>query len=170
MNRRLACWLLALYPSAWRGRYGPEVASLNEELIALGETSRLRAGLNLVTGAAIERQRALARSPRAALTLAAAAVLIAAGITFAVVHTAPGPASASAVTLNCFVAKPAAPAGGLRRAQDGPAGQNRPVDHGRPRHRPACPGGQLRWVHHGPARTQLAAQPLRRFSRSAATP
>jgi protein-S-isoprenylcysteine O-methyltransferase Ste14 len=86
MNRRLVRWLLALYPRAWRDRYGPEVASLTGELISAGEATPLRAGLNLIAGAAIERERALARSRRAVLASAAAAITAAAGIALAVTH------------------------------------------------------------------------------------
>ncbi len=59
--------LVALYPRAWRERYGGEVGDLADELISEGQTTRLRAGLELVEGAAIEHGRALARSPAAAL-------------------------------------------------------------------------------------------------------
>src|ERR1035438_4900865 len=89
MNRRLAYWLLALYPRAWRDQYGPEVASLSGELISAGETTPLRAGLNLIAGAAIERERALARSRRAVLASAAAVITAAAGIALAVRHAQP---------------------------------------------------------------------------------
>jgi hypothetical protein len=47
--------LVALYPRAWRDRYGAEVAGLAEELIREGRTTPLRAGLDLAGGAAIER-------------------------------------------------------------------------------------------------------------------
>ncbi len=60
MNRRLVRRLLRLYPRAWRERYGSELASLADELISAGETTPLRAGLNLFAGAAVERWRALA--------------------------------------------------------------------------------------------------------------
>ncbi len=76
MSKRMTRWLLALYPRAWRDRYGAEVTSLTEELIRAGETTPLPAGLNLVAGAAVERARALAAS-RTALTLSSAAVIVA---------------------------------------------------------------------------------------------
>ena len=50
--------LVALYPRAWRERYGVEVGDLTDELISGGQTTRLRAGLELVEGAAIEHGRA----------------------------------------------------------------------------------------------------------------
>jgi protein-S-isoprenylcysteine O-methyltransferase Ste14 len=56
VNRRL----LALYPRGWRERYGSEVASLTDELISAGETTTLRAALDLIGGAVIERRRVLA--------------------------------------------------------------------------------------------------------------
>jgi protein-S-isoprenylcysteine O-methyltransferase Ste14 len=68
MSRRMR-WLLALYPRAWRDRYGREVADLTEELIRAGDTAPLRAGLGLAAAAAVERGRALSRP--AVLTAAA---------------------------------------------------------------------------------------------------
>jgi protein-S-isoprenylcysteine O-methyltransferase Ste14 len=59
-SRRMR-WLLALYPRAWRDRYGQEVAGLTEELIRAGDTTPLRAGLDLAAAAAAERARALSR-------------------------------------------------------------------------------------------------------------
>jgi protein-S-isoprenylcysteine O-methyltransferase Ste14 len=76
MSRRLR-WLLALYPRAWRDRYGREVADLTEELIRAGDTTPLRAGLELAAAAAVERGRALSRP--AAPATAAAAITAAAG-------------------------------------------------------------------------------------------
>lgn len=84
MNRRLVRWLLALYPRAWRERYGPEVASLTGELISTGETTPLQAGLNLAGGAAIERARALARP--AVLATATVAITATAAIALAVMY------------------------------------------------------------------------------------
>ena len=53
MNGRLVRRLVALYPRAWRDRYGEEVAGLTGELISTGQTTRMRAGLDLARGAAI---------------------------------------------------------------------------------------------------------------------
>jgi len=78
MSRRMR-WLLALYPRAWRDRYGREVADLTEELIRAGDTTPLRAALELAAAAAVERGRALSRP--AAPTTAAAAITVAAGTT-----------------------------------------------------------------------------------------
>lgn len=44
---------LALYPRAWRARYGAEVAGLVDELVCAGDTTAGRARLDLVAGAAI---------------------------------------------------------------------------------------------------------------------
>jgi hypothetical protein len=71
MNRRLSRWLLALYPRAWRDRYGPEVSSLTDELIDAGETTPMRAGFDLTFSAVSERGRALSR-PRKVLATAMA--------------------------------------------------------------------------------------------------
>ena len=75
--------LVALYPRAWRERYGGEVGDLTDELISEGQTTRLRAGLGLVEGAAVEHGRALIRSPAAGLG-GVAAVTAAAGVGLAV--------------------------------------------------------------------------------------
>ncbi|HMD24417.1 MAG TPA: hypothetical protein VKH61_09985, partial [Streptosporangiaceae bacterium] len=75
--------LVALYPRAWRERYGGEVADLTDELISEGRTTRLRAGLELVEGAVVEHGRVLARSPAAALG-GVAALTAGAGIGLAV--------------------------------------------------------------------------------------
>ena len=58
MNRRL----LALYPLPWRERYGDELAELSDDLIAAGETTPLRASLDVIAEAARERGRAAVRS------------------------------------------------------------------------------------------------------------
>lgn len=77
--------LVALYPRGWRGRYGAEVAGLTRELVAAGQMSRLRAGLDLVAGAAAEWRRLAVRQVN--LVPAAAAV---AGVTLVVRATAGG--------------------------------------------------------------------------------
>ena len=84
--------LVALYPRAWRDRYGGEVADLTDELISEGRTTRRRAGLELVQGAAVEHGRALARSPAAGLG-AAAAIIAGAGIGLAVTRARDGGAA-----------------------------------------------------------------------------
>jgi len=71
--------LVALYPRAWRERYGSEVGDLTDELISAGQATRLRAGLDLAGGAAVEHGRALTRSPAAGLGCGAA-IIAAAGI------------------------------------------------------------------------------------------
>ena len=74
MSRRTR-WLLALYPRAWRDRYGREVADLTEELIRAGDTTPLRAGLDLAATATVERARALSRPAAAAAGTARASTL-----------------------------------------------------------------------------------------------
>ena len=84
MTRRLVRWPLALYPRSWRNRYGAEVADLTDELIATGETTALRAGLNLMVGAAIEQRRAAAASAGAVLVSGVLTAIAAAGIVLGV--------------------------------------------------------------------------------------
>lgn len=84
MSRRLVRWPLALYPRAWRNRYGAEVAELTDELVGGGETTALRAALNLIAGAAVERRRTLIASAGAALASVAAAAITATGVVLAV--------------------------------------------------------------------------------------
>jgi hypothetical protein len=79
MNRHLLRALLALYPRAWRGRYGAELASLTGELISAGEITPLSAVFNLAGGAALERGRVLAGSRRAAVATALVAIMAVAG-------------------------------------------------------------------------------------------
>jgi hypothetical protein len=66
MNGHLMRVLLALYPRAFRDRYGAELASLTDDLIGAGELSPLLAVFNLVWGAALEWGRVLFYSRRAA--------------------------------------------------------------------------------------------------------
>jgi protein-S-isoprenylcysteine O-methyltransferase Ste14 len=97
VNRRL----LVLYPRGWRDRYGAEVADLADELIAAGETTRLRSALGLFGGAAAERWRVA--TSRAVLVPAAAAAVAAAGIALAVSRTLHG----APATRPYFVTHPA---------------------------------------------------------------
>jgi hypothetical protein len=76
MNRRLSRWLLALYPRRFRDRYGAEVSNLTDELIETGQTTPLRAGLDLTFSAVGERGRALSR-PRRVLAAAMAFAMVA---------------------------------------------------------------------------------------------
>jgi protein-S-isoprenylcysteine O-methyltransferase Ste14 len=66
--------VLRLYPRAWRERYGAEMGQLVADLVAAGETTRTRSGLNLLAGAAVAWWRILAR--RAVLSHVAAVVTI----------------------------------------------------------------------------------------------
>jgi hypothetical protein len=77
--------LVALYPRGWRERYGAEVAGLTRELVAAGQVSRLRAGLDLVSGAAGEWRRLAVRQVNLAPAAAAAV-----GVTLVVRATAGG--------------------------------------------------------------------------------
>ena len=95
MNRRLTRLLLALYPRAWRDRYGAEVVRLTEELIAAGETTPAEGAFNLAAAAVIERGRSLAESRRAAAAMALAALMAVAGSFYATSH-ARTPAAVSA--------------------------------------------------------------------------
>lgn len=101
MNRHVLRGLLALYPRAWRDRYGPEVASLTDELIAAGETTPLQGALDLLAGALAERGRALAESRSVALAMTVAAIVAVAASVFATSRA--GPAPTSAISLKCVV-------------------------------------------------------------------
>jgi protein-S-isoprenylcysteine O-methyltransferase Ste14 len=84
VNRRL----LTLYPRNWRERYGSEVADLADELIAAGDTTPLRAALDLFAGAAAERWRVI--TSRAVLAPVAGAAAVTGGIALAVTRTLHG--------------------------------------------------------------------------------
>jgi protein-S-isoprenylcysteine O-methyltransferase Ste14 len=74
--------LLALYPRAWRERYGTEVADLADELVEAGDTTRARAAFDLVGGAAAEWWRVVtgpAVLPVTCVGVAAAAATCVAG-------------------------------------------------------------------------------------------
>jgi hypothetical protein len=104
MNRRVTRLLLALYPRAWRDRYGAEVTSLTDELIRAGETTPLPAGLNLVAGAMTERARELAGSRNALAVMSAAVIIAMVGGAYAVTGSArPGPAPRAVAGGNCLV-------------------------------------------------------------------
>jgi protein-S-isoprenylcysteine O-methyltransferase Ste14 len=78
-------WLIALYPRAWRDRYGREVADLAEQLVRAGDTTPLRAWLDLAAGAAIERGCALARAAATTSARAGAVSLILRNLVFTAV-------------------------------------------------------------------------------------
>jgi len=101
MNRHLLRALLALYPRAWRDRYGREVANLTDELIDAGEITPLQGALNLMAGGVIERGRALAESRRVELAMTAAAIMAVAGSVFVTTHARPQPTPASLTSLRC---------------------------------------------------------------------
>jgi hypothetical protein len=79
MNRRVMRALLALYPRAFRDRYGAELASVTDQLIKGGEITQLRATLSLVCGATLEWWRLLFCSRRTVQAMAAAAIITVAG-------------------------------------------------------------------------------------------
>ncbi|GIH19910.1 methyltransferase family protein [Rugosimonospora africana] len=70
-------WLLRLYPRAWRDRYGAELSQLIDDLVAAGETTRVRTGVNLVAGAAVAWSKVVARR---AVLLRVGAVVVVGGI------------------------------------------------------------------------------------------
>ncbi len=75
MNSWLFGLLVALYPKAWRERYSKGVGDLSAELLAAGETTRLRLALELVASALVERVRSLHRARLAVLSGCAVLVL-----------------------------------------------------------------------------------------------
>jgi protein-S-isoprenylcysteine O-methyltransferase Ste14 len=97
--------LLALYPRGWRERYGPEVAALSDELIAAGETTRLRAWLDLAAGGAAEWRRLLVS--RAVLVRAATLAAVAAGLVLTVRSTVRGAGIGASATRPYFTDHPA---------------------------------------------------------------
>ena len=132
-------WTLALYPRAWRARYGSEVASLSEELIAEGDSTPWRAGLDLMAGAAVERGRALARSRRIAVVPAVAVLVAAAGTGWVAARPHPartGPQAASLASVRCAIG----PVRAIRVREAGRAASGSVVLI------PARPGGQPGWV------------------------
>ena len=79
MNGHLMRGLLALYPRAFRDRYGAELASVTDERISAGELTPLLAALNLACGAAF--WLLLFHSRRTVLAMAVAAIMAVAGST-----------------------------------------------------------------------------------------
>jgi hypothetical protein len=118
MNRHLMRGLLALYPRAFRDRYGTELASVTDELIRGGELTPLLAAVNLLGGAALEWGRVLVYSRHAAQAMTVAAIMAVAGSLYVTSHARPPSTSASVhsssapsviVSVSCGVA--ANPAG-----------------------------------------------------------
>ncbi len=81
MNSWLFRSLVALYPKAWRERYNKEVGDLSAELLAAGETTRLRLALELGRSALAERVRSLHRG-RFMVVLSGSAALVVVVATF----------------------------------------------------------------------------------------
>jgi hypothetical protein len=124
MNRHLMRGLLALYPRAFRNRYGTELASVTDELIRGGELTPLLAAVNLLGGAALEWGRVLAYSRHAAQAMTVAAIMAVAGSLYVTSHARPpstpasvhsaGPAAANSPGVGCvFGAVPDSPAATL---------------------------------------------------------
>lgn len=96
MNGHLVRGLLALYPRAFRDRYGAELASLTDELISAGEITPLLAALSLAGGAALEWGRVLFSSRRAVQAMAAATIVAVAGSVYLTSQARPPSPPASA--------------------------------------------------------------------------
>ena len=75
MNSWLFRSLVVLYPKAWRERYSKEVGDLSAELLAAGETTRLRLALELARSVLAERVRSLHRG-RSMVVLSGSAALV----------------------------------------------------------------------------------------------
>ena len=75
MNSWLFRSLVVLYPKAWRERYSKEVGDLSAELLAAGETTRLRLALELARSVLAERVRSLHRG-RFMVVLSGSAALV----------------------------------------------------------------------------------------------
>ena len=97
--------LLALYPRGWRDRYGQEVAALSDELIAAGETTQLRACLDLAAGGAAEWLRLLVS--RAVFVRAATLATVAACLVLTVRSTIGGAAIGASASRPYFDDHPA---------------------------------------------------------------
>jgi hypothetical protein len=123
MNGRVLRGLLALYPRAFRDRYGTEMASLTDELIRGGELTPRQAALSLLGGAALEWGRVLAYSRHAAQAAAVAAIMAVAGSLYLASHARPPSTPAGVRSVS-------APAAIVRRAgcafQVEPAGLRTP--------------------------------------------
>lgn len=89
MNRHLMGGLLALYPRAFRDRYGTDLASLTDDLISAGEFTPLLATLDLLGGAALEWGRVLTCSRHAAQAMTVAAIMAVAGSMYVMSHVRP---------------------------------------------------------------------------------
>jgi hypothetical protein len=124
LDPRVAWLLMMLYPRAWRERYGAEVLRLTRELIAAGETTPVRAAINLACAAIAERCRVLGSSWRPAMAVAAAALVAVAGGLYAIGparHASPAspvnrvrpvsaaPAPAGLTGLLCSFSRPTSP-------------------------------------------------------------
>ena len=83
LKDRLVRWMLVLYPRSWRRRYGEEVGDLSEELLAAGEVTRLRLGLELVRSAFVERVH---RRRAFVLLSSCAAVVLLVGVVLFATH------------------------------------------------------------------------------------
>ena len=81
MSGRLHRLALALYPRAWRRRYGQELEDLCDECAERGEAGRFRLGAGVLVAALRERSQALTSSrPRRVLTAAVAVLALLAAV------------------------------------------------------------------------------------------
>lgn len=79
MKSRLLRLATAIYPPAWRERYGEEMSHLCDELVAAGEGKPFWLACAMLPQAFLERARAL--HPRVLIVSAATAVVLVAGTT-----------------------------------------------------------------------------------------
>ena len=155
-------WTLALYPRAWRARYGGEVASLSEELIAEGDSTPWRAGIDLIAGAAVERGRALARSRRIVVVPAVAVLVATAGTGWALTRPQPPSRASQAANLASIrcVAGPPAAARAIRGWVAAPApAWSSSTTPGRPGRQPGRPQATARQARVKPGRCIAVAGP-----------
>jgi len=81
MSRWLRRFALALYPRAWRRRYGQELEDLCDECAERGETAPLQLGAGVLVAALRERSRSLSSSrPRRALVAGVAVLALLAAV------------------------------------------------------------------------------------------
>jgi hypothetical protein len=142
VNRHLICGLVALYPPAFRDRYGNELASLTDELIRGGELTPLLAALNLLGGAALEWGRVLAYSRHAAEAMAVAAIMAVAGTLYVTGYARPASTPASARSVSAPVT--IRPGAGCALAE--PVGAVATVPWIKAEIKAAAQPGQFSWV------------------------
>jgi hypothetical protein len=123
MRRLLLRAVLALYPRAWRQRYGQELKDLLDDLDRSGECSRTRMVLGLVAGAAGERAR-LFLTPTvriAAVAVIAGAVAVVALVTVSASGHITGTTTAAALQADSGPAQVTTDGSQLSWGNPGPA-------------------------------------------------